>query len=157
MKFPDDHPIAEALTEPIAGWTAVVKTKPVTTKIHTDAGDVSEAVDTVTWTAADNKGFGADEFQEFKVSVGLPADGDVLAFPTIQTYSNGDTVRWIQETPPGGEEPEDPRPELKLVAPASRGWHHRDDRSGGERRHRGGGKRREEERRRQRRPFRSSH
>ncbi|HYL52525.1 MAG TPA: YcnI family protein [Acidimicrobiia bacterium] len=119
VKFPDDHPIADALTEPVPGWTAEVKTKPVTTKIHTDAGDVSEAVDTVTWTASDNKGYGKGEFQEFKVSVGLPAAGDVLDFPTLQTYSNGQVVSWVQATPPGGPEPDVPRPELKLVAPAS--------------------------------------
>ena len=119
VKFPDDHPIADALTEPIPGWTADVKTKPVTTKIHTDAGDVSEAVDTVTWTAGDNKGYGKGEFQEFKISVGLPAAGDVLDFPTVQTYSNGQAVSWVQATPAGGPEPDSPRPELKLVAPAS--------------------------------------
>jgi uncharacterized protein YcnI len=118
VKFPADHPIADALTEPIVGWTAEVKTMTVTTKIHTDAGDVSQAVDTVTWTATDRKGFGKGEFQEFKVSVGLPAAGDTLAFPTIQTYSNGQLASWIQETPAGGPAPDNPRPELKLVAPA---------------------------------------
>src|SRR3954471_12502150 len=28
VKFPDEHPIADASVQPIAGWTAEVKTKP---------------------------------------------------------------------------------------------------------------------------------
>ena len=115
VTFPQDHPIAEALTTPMAGWTAKVTSKSVTTPISTDAGTINEAVNTVTWTATAG-GFGPGEFGAFSVAVGLPADADSLLFKVVQTYSNGDTVNWVETTPPGGDEPEHPAPVLTLTA-----------------------------------------
>jgi len=37
-------------------------------------------------------------------------------FKTLQTYSDGKTVRWIEEAESGGDEPENPAPVLKLTA-----------------------------------------
>ena len=115
VQFPTDHPIAEAQTEVIPGWTADVATTKVTTPIKTDNGDVNEAVKSVTWTAT-GAGIGAENFQEFRVSVGLPDDADSLTFPTTQTYSDGSTVDWVQVTPAGGPEPDNPAPVLTLTA-----------------------------------------
>jgi uncharacterized protein YcnI len=120
VQFPTDHPIAEALVEPIPGWTGVATQFKVTTPIQTDNGPVTEAVKDVTWTAT-GKGIEAGNFQEFRVSVGLPGDADSLAFPTIQTYSDGSTVNWVQVAPPGGPEPDDPQPVLTLTAGESPG------------------------------------
>ncbi|MDQ1433321.1 MAG: hypothetical protein QOF59_137 [Actinomycetota bacterium] len=114
VQFPTDHPIADALTEPIPGWTSEVATAPVKTPIKTDAGTVNDAVKSVTWTAS-GPGIGAGQFQEFRVSVGLPADADSLTFPTTQTYTDGETVNWVQVTPPGGPEPDSPAPVLTLT------------------------------------------
>jgi uncharacterized protein YcnI len=116
VQFPTDHPIAEALVEPIAGWTAEATQFTVQTPIQTDDGPVTSAVKDVTWTAADGKGIAVDAFQEFRVSVGLPDDADSLSFPTTQTYSDGSTVNWVQVTPPGGPEPDDPVPVLTLTS-----------------------------------------
>jgi hypothetical protein len=77
VTFPQDHPIAEALTTPMAGWTAKVTSKAVTTPIKTDEGEINEAVNTVTWTATAG-GFGAGEFGSFAVSVGLPDDAEYV-------------------------------------------------------------------------------
>jgi uncharacterized protein YcnI len=114
VQFPRDHPIGEAQVEAIAGWTAVVTPFKLTKPIETDDGTFNEAVDKVTWTAS-GAGIPVDGFQEFRVSVGLPDDADSLTFPTIQTYSDGTTVNWIQETPAGGPEPDDPAPVLTLT------------------------------------------
>ena len=116
VQFPTDHPIAEALVEPIAGWKAEATQFKVDTPIQTDNGPVTSAVKSVTWTATDGKGIPVEHFQEFRVSVGLPDDADSLAFPTVQTYSDGSTVNWVQVTPPGGPEPDNPQPELTLTA-----------------------------------------
>jgi hypothetical protein len=97
------------------GWTSEVATAHVSTPIQTDEGEVNTAVKSVTWTATDNKGLAQDQFGEFAVSVGLP-DADSLTFPTVQTYSDGSTVNWVQETVPGGPEPDDPAPVLTLTA-----------------------------------------
>ena len=111
--FPTDHPIAEALVEPIAGWTAKVATMKVVKPIQTDNGPVTEGVKSVTWTGA---GIVPGDFQQFKVSVGLPDDTSSLEFKVLQTYSDGSIVRWIEDTPPGGAEPSNPAPVLTLTA-----------------------------------------
>jgi uncharacterized protein YcnI len=116
VKFPEDPPIADAAVQPVAGWKLAVKKAKLTTPITTDEGtSLSERVDTLTWTANDGSGLTEGEFQQFLVSLALP-DVEVLQFPTIQTYDNGDEVSWVQQTPAGGPEPEHPVPELKLVA-----------------------------------------
>jgi hypothetical protein len=42
-----------------------------------------------------------------------------LEFKAVQTYDNGDVVRWIESTPPGGAEPEHPAPVLTLTSPTA--------------------------------------
>jgi uncharacterized protein YcnI len=116
VQFPQDHPIAEALTEPIAGWSAAATSVKVTTPIQTDSGTVNEAVGTVTWTAASGGGTGEGQFQTFSVSVGLPDVTGSLTFKAIQTYSDGTVVTWDQATVPGGDEPPNPAPVLTLTA-----------------------------------------
>jgi periplasmic copper chaperone A len=120
VQFPTDHPIAEALVEPMAGWTAEATQFTVETPIVTDAGPVTRAVKEVTWTA-DGKGIPVESFQEFRVSVGLPSDGDSLSFPTTQTYSDGSTVEWVQVSPPNGPEADNPVPVLKLTTASGEG------------------------------------
>ena len=54
---------------------------------------VTEAVSTITWSGGELK---PGEFTEFDISVGpLPDDADSLTFKALQTYSDGDVVRWI--------------------------------------------------------------
>ena len=102
--------------QPVAGWTIVVAKKPLTTPVTTDEGDtLEEGVNTITWTAASGGGIKPGNFQQFLVSVGLPSEGDVLLFPTVQTYSDGTTVQWIQTSTPGGAEPEHQAPSLTLT------------------------------------------
>lgn len=115
VQFPRDHPIVEALVEAIPGWKGEASSFKLTKPIETDDGTFDEAVDKVTWTAT-GAGIAVDNFQDFRVSVGLPDGTDSLTFPTIQTYSDGSTVNWIQVTPPGGPEPDDPAPVLTLTA-----------------------------------------
>jgi uncharacterized protein YcnI len=59
----------------------------------------------------------AGTFQEFPVRIGeLPAGG-TLAFQALQTYSDGQVVRWADPARPGEPEPEHPAP-VVTVAPA---------------------------------------
>jgi len=115
VQFPQDHPIADASVRVVPGWTAAVTKKELTTPVTTDEGDtLTEAVNTITWTAT-GAGIAPGYFEQFQVSVGLPAEGDTLTFPALQTYSNGDVVRWIDPTTPGGAEPEHPAPTVTLT------------------------------------------
>ena len=111
--FPADHPIADALVEPIPGWTAAVATEKVSKPIKTDAGSVTERVKSVTWTGGK---IAPGNFRQFVVSVGLPADASSLVFKALQTYSDGSITHWIEETSPTGAEPDHPAPVLTLTA-----------------------------------------
>jgi len=114
VNFPPDHPIASVSVRPLAGWTAKVDKVKLATPLKSDDGEVTEAVGKVTWSGGKiNPG----EYQGFAISAGpLPEGVDKLEFKTLQTYSNGEVVRWIQSTPEGGEEPENPAPTLTLTA-----------------------------------------
>ena len=114
VHFPPDNPIAAADTEPMPGWTATVTTQKSAQPIQTDEGEVNEEVALVTWTAAPGQGIPVNSFETFQVSVGLPNGASSLSFPTIQTYSNGQSVSWVQTTPPGGPEPDHPVPTITL-------------------------------------------
>jgi hypothetical protein len=45
----------------------------------------------------------------------LPTDTDQLVFKALQTYDNGEVVRWIDTPAPGAAEPEHPAPVLTLT------------------------------------------
>jgi uncharacterized protein len=117
VSFPQEHPIADAQVEAIPGWSAVVATTQLKTPITTDEGaSLTEGVNTITWTATDGKGIQPGYFQQFKVAVGLPDDTTTLEFPALQTYSDGDVVRWIDPVIEGGPEAEFPEPTVTLTA-----------------------------------------
>lgn len=111
IDFPMDHPIASVDVQPKTGWTATVETVKVAKPIKTDNGDVTEAVSKVTWKGGKIE---PGQFDQFVVSVGLPDDANSLEFKTLQTYDDGKIVRWIEDTPQGGPEPENPAPVLTL-------------------------------------------
>ncbi len=117
VQLPTDHPIASVSTKPIPGWTAAVTTTPLAQPITTDDGQVTQAVSEIVWTADPGGGIKPGEFEDFVISAGpLPDDVDSLRFPTIQTYSDGQQVAWIENAPPGGPEPDHPTPVLALTA-----------------------------------------
>ncbi|MCX5250603.1 YcnI family protein [Streptomyces sp. NBC_00201] len=117
--FPADHPIPSVLVTPAAGWTAQVKNTHLKTPIKTDDGDITSAVSEIVWTGG---GISPGNYQDFTVAFGqLPSGTDQLAFKALQTYSDGKTVRWIEEQQPGQPEPENPAPTLKLTAAAAAG------------------------------------
>jgi uncharacterized protein len=102
MKIPPGFTLVSP--EPVAGWTALVRTAKLAKPVKTDDGTVTVQPTEVIWTAATGKGTPAGEFQSFPLLIVVPGkDGDVLAFKTIQAYSNGSTVRWIDA--PDGDHP----------------------------------------------------
>jgi uncharacterized protein YcnI len=117
IDLPVDKPIAAVDTEPVAGWTAVSTTSKLATPIKSDDGEVTEAVTKVVWTAAAGGGIKPGQFQQFYISLDSLPDADSIEIKALQTYSNGDIARWIDDPAPAGQdEPEHPAPILKLVA-----------------------------------------
>lgn len=72
------------------------------------------AGDRITWTGGSIGGTAAADFRVQVAS--LPAGADTLTFKVLQTYDSGETVAWIEETPPGAPEPEHPAPVLDVRA-----------------------------------------
>jgi uncharacterized protein DUF1775 len=113
-------------TEPVTGSINNQQPSTIRGEAHTpvegEGGTLTEAVDTITWTATGDTQINPGEFDWFWVSAGpLPTDVDSLAFPAIQTYSSGEEVAWIEPIGPDGEEPEHPAPTVELVAPSVAG------------------------------------
>ncbi|MEU0136789.1 YcnI family protein [Streptomyces sp. NPDC006296] len=119
VTFPTDHPLASVSPEPVAGWKIEVTKSKLAEPLEVHGNKINEAVSKVTWTA-DGKGIESGFFQQFPLSVGqLPEDADQLVFKALQTYSDKEVVRWIEEPTEGGEEPESPAPVLALTAAAA--------------------------------------
>lgn len=117
INLPADHPFASVSVRPQAGWTYTVERTRLATPIKVHDSEITEAISKITWTGGEIK---PGEFNEFEVSVGpLPGDVDSLTFKALQTYSNGEIVRWIEEAAPGGAEVERPAPVLKLTKAAT--------------------------------------
>jgi uncharacterized protein len=121
VQLPTDSPLASVSVEPHAGWSHKEDVTKLTTPVRTDDGEITDAVSRITWTA-DNPAAAIKpgEFAQFRISVGpLPDKAGTLAFKTLQTYSNGEVVRWIDVAPSGGPEPEHPAPTLSVLAASS--------------------------------------
>ncbi|SED09242.1 Uncharacterized protein YcnI [Streptomyces sp. 2131.1] len=116
VSFPTDHPLASVMPQPVPGWNIEVTTSKLTKPLEMHGKTINEAVSKVTWTGGKIE---PGRFQQFPLSVGqLPEDADQLVFKAVQTYSNKEVVRWIEEPKEGAEEPETPAPVLKLTAAA---------------------------------------
>jgi uncharacterized protein YcnI len=120
IDLPANAPVAGVDVKPVPGWTEAVQTSKLASPITNDDGDqVTEAVSKVTFTASAGAGIKPGEFQEFVLNLGPLPKTDQMVFKALQTYSNGDIVRWIDLPVPGGAEPDHPAPVLTLTADPS--------------------------------------
>jgi uncharacterized protein YcnI len=114
IQIPTDHPIAQLLVQPVPGWTISVRTITLAKPLVTDDGQFTQAVSEVIWSGGR---VAPGQFQDFSLSADpLPQGVRQLTFKAIQTYSNGDVVRWIDVAQPGQPEPDHPAPVLMLTA-----------------------------------------
>ena len=108
--------------EPRPGWKATVQRKKLDEPVKTDEGfEIDEAVSRITWTAeGPRNAIGPGEFIDFGLSLGMPEGkpGEKLTFKALQTYDDGQVVRWI-----GPEDADEPAPVVTLTEPASGGGH----------------------------------
>jgi uncharacterized protein len=113
LQLPDGF--AEASFEPVPGWSVKVAKTKLATPVKTDDGEVTEQVSMVTWTGHGSQGrIPPGAFQDFGLSVQVPGKaGDTLTFKALQTYSNGEVVRWI-----GPEDSDNPAPTVSVEAAA---------------------------------------
>jgi uncharacterized protein YcnI len=117
VQIPIDHPIAQLLVKPVAGWTISVRTITLAKPLVTDDGQFTQAVSEVIWSGGR---IAPGQFQDFSLSADpLPQGVSQVTFKAIQTYSNGDVVRWIDVRQPGQAEPDHPAPVLTLTVGAA--------------------------------------
>jgi uncharacterized protein YcnI len=111
------QPTAVVDVQQVPGWTAVIKQAKLSTPIKDDDGnDVNSAVSEIIWTAdTPQSAIQPGQFQQFPIELGpLPTSGS-MAFKVLQTYSNGNVVRWIDTPVAGQPEPDNPTPILTLT------------------------------------------
>lgn len=114
--LPAAHPLAFVSVRAAAGWSAEAEKSKLATPVRMKGSTLTRAVAKIVWTGGQ---IGTGRFEEFDVSMGpLPTNVTTLAFTAVQTYSDGEVVRWDQPHAGGAEEPEHPAPMIELV-PAS--------------------------------------
>lgn len=121
IQLPQDHPIPFVSTRALPGWEATVTMRTLDEPLEGEGESISEVVDTITWEGGS---IAPGQFEEFEVSLGPIPEADVLVFPAIQTYDDGEEVAWIQESVEGEPEPDLPAPTITLVE--GTGDHHDD-------------------------------
>jgi uncharacterized protein YcnI len=101
--------------EPRPGWTVTVKKVKLDQPIETEDGfEIDEGIGEITWTGDGKQGVIAPgQFVDFGLSLKMPDGeaGDKLTFKALQTYDDGDVVRWI-----GAEDTDEPAPTVTLTA-----------------------------------------
>ena len=108
--------------EPVPGWKVKVTRSKADKPIDTGEGLKSDTqVSRITWTGDGKQGIvQPGEFQDFGLSLKMPEGeaGDKLTFKALQTYDDGQVVRWI-----GPEDADEPAPIVTLEAGSAGGGH----------------------------------
>ena len=108
--------------EPVPGWKVEVTRSKADEPIDTGEGLKSDTqVSRITWTGDGKEGVVAPgEFQDFGLSLKMPEGkaGDKLTFKALQTYDDGQVVRWI-----GPEDADEPAPVVTLEDGSAGGGH----------------------------------
>jgi uncharacterized protein YcnI len=122
VRLPADQPLASVHVRPHPGWSYEIKKTKPSTPVEAEGAEVTETVSEIIWTADDQKeGIRPDEYDEFAISAGPLPKADSMVFKALQYYSDGEVVRWIQDSQPNAPEPERPAPVLKLLPPSATG------------------------------------
>ncbi|GAA5154451.1 MULTISPECIES: YcnI family copper-binding membrane protein [Amycolatopsis] len=107
--FPADAHLGSATPENLPGWhiTAVKQ------EGGTGHGMDDAPVSSIVWEGGPVP---VGTFQDFPVRLGALPGGGTLSFEALQTYSDGEVVRWAERAQPGQPEPEHPAPTVTVAA-----------------------------------------
>ena len=109
LRFPQS--IISASFQPMPGWERSIEMEPLDEPIEDEGEQITEHIASVTWTGGRIR---PGEFEEFGVSFRVPeTPGEDLVVPALQTYSNGEVVRWV-----GPPDSEAPAPIVTVTEPA---------------------------------------
>jgi periplasmic copper chaperone A len=99
----------------VPGWKVSEVTTKLAKPIQSDDGPIDDEVSQIIWTWTGPLGKVENgQFMDFPLSVAIPdnAAGKALEFKTVQTYSNGQVVRWIES----GLDDANPAPRINITA-----------------------------------------
>jgi uncharacterized protein YcnI len=115
VTLPKDKPFTSVGAQVKDGWKVVKTTEKLAQPVKVGDVTLTEAIATVTWTST-AAGVPPNDFDEFALSVGrIPEGVDSLNFPAVQTYSDGEVVKWEEVAKDAADKPEHPAPVLKLT------------------------------------------
>ena len=115
--FPTNLPLLTVNVLPVPGWTAKVDTQTLSKVIQSGDGPVNQVVTDITWKATAG-GIAPGQYEDFAVSAGqAPSQSGGVVFKSLQTYSSGEVVRWIQVASSQNPDPDTPAPVLTLTNP----------------------------------------
>ena len=115
VQIPEEAAMAFLSVQPVAGWTVTTTTTDLEEPIRAEGQEIGSYASVVEFRADAGGGIGPGEFQEFALSGGPFPDAESIAFPAVQTYSDGTESAWIEPTVDGQAEPEHPAPVLSLT------------------------------------------
>jgi uncharacterized protein YcnI len=99
----------------VPGWTTKVIETKLATPIKQDGETINSEVSQIVWTWVGPTGkVESGQFINFPLSIAMPEKvaGEALLFPTVQTYSNGKVVHWIESSLTA----EHPSPRVNMTA-----------------------------------------
>jgi periplasmic copper chaperone A len=112
VQFPEGF--GDVSYQAVPGWNVEVLHQKLKVPIQTDDGPVTEGVKEVIFGGGK---LAPGQFQDFPLSVQIPGKaGEELTFKAVQTYDNGEVVRWI-----GAPESEHPAPQVLVLPPKELG------------------------------------
>jgi len=115
LDFPADAPIIGLYVEPTPGWQFQTTVSNLPKPVTNDDGTFTQYVSKVVWTGGNIPVGG---FVDFNIDASDLPDVPTLELKALQTYSNGDIVRWIDPPAAAGQpDPPHPQPTLDLAAP----------------------------------------
>jgi uncharacterized protein YcnI len=103
-------------TSNVPGWNVKVVETKLATPIKEGGETINTEVSQITWTWTGPLGtVNNGQFINFPLSIAMPEHvaGQALLFPTVETYSNGQAVHWIEP----GLTSEHPAPRVNMTAP----------------------------------------
>jgi uncharacterized protein YcnI len=101
--------------EAVPGWSVKVIERKLATPLHSDGETIDSEIAQLVWTWTGPLGEVSDgQFIQLPLSVAIPSDaaGKALEFRTVQSYSDGQIVHWIDPS----LDAEHPSPRINVTA-----------------------------------------
>lgn len=119
LSLPTDTPFTSVSYVPVPGWTTTLVRETLPKPVTVGENSITEAVTTVTWTAAPGSEIAAGQLMVFPLSLGPVPEVGSIVLPAEQTYSDGTIVKWTETV----ADAEHPAPVLYVNDAAPSGHH----------------------------------